>query len=68
MAESNSRWPAYARVPPFLPVPLRARLRFATPEDGPLGHVFRQHVPDHALGEPFPNLWPFSAPRDHVRL
>ena len=26
MAESNtSRWPAYARVPPFLPVPLRAR-------------------------------------------
>jgi hypothetical protein len=26
MAESNSRWPAYARVPPFLPVPLRARV------------------------------------------
>ena len=26
MAESNSsRWPRYARVPPFLPVPLRAR-------------------------------------------
>ena len=25
MAESNSRWPAYAQVPPFLPVPLRAR-------------------------------------------
>jgi hypothetical protein len=27
MAESKtpSRWPAYARVPPFLPVPLRAR-------------------------------------------
>jgi hypothetical protein len=25
MTESNSRWPAYARVPPFLPVPLRAR-------------------------------------------
>jgi hypothetical protein len=25
MAESNSRWPAFARVPPFLPVPLRAR-------------------------------------------
>lgn len=25
MAESNTRWPAYARVPPFLPVPLRAR-------------------------------------------
>lgn len=27
MAESNtSRWPAYARVPPFLPAPLRARV------------------------------------------
>ena len=25
MAESNSRWPAYARVPPFLPVPVRSR-------------------------------------------
>ena len=25
MAESNNAWPAYARVPPFLPVPLRAR-------------------------------------------
>ncbi|WP_305097137.1 hypothetical protein [Croceibacterium aestuarii] len=25
MPESNTRWPAYARVPPFLPVPLRAR-------------------------------------------
>ncbi|MXO61054.1 hypothetical protein GRI89_16040 [Altererythrobacter salegens] len=25
MPESNTRWPAYARVPPFLPVPLRTR-------------------------------------------
>ncbi len=25
MAESNSRWPAWKRVPPFLPVPLRPR-------------------------------------------
>jgi hypothetical protein len=25
MPESNTRWPAHARVPPFLPVPLRAR-------------------------------------------
>ena len=25
MSESNSRWPAWKRVPPFLPVPLRAR-------------------------------------------
>jgi hypothetical protein len=33
MAESNSsRWPAYARVPPFLPVPLRARADGWTPE------------------------------------
>lgn len=32
MVESNSRWPAYARVPPFLPVPLRARADGWTPE------------------------------------
>ena len=33
MAESNtSRWPAYGRVPPFLPVPLRARADGWTPE------------------------------------
>jgi hypothetical protein len=25
MSESNNAWPAYARVPPFLPVPVRAR-------------------------------------------
>jgi len=32
MAESGtSRWPAYARVPPFLPVPLRARADGWTP-------------------------------------
>ena len=33
MAESNTpRWPAYGRVPPFLPVPLRARADGWTPE------------------------------------
>ncbi|HWT29433.1 MAG TPA: hypothetical protein VEB68_02275 [Croceibacterium sp.] len=33
MAESNtSGWPPYARVPPFLPVPLRARADGWTPE------------------------------------
>ena len=33
MAESNipARWPAYCRVPPFLPVPLRARADGWTP-------------------------------------
>ena len=28
----SSTWPAYARVPPFLPVPLRARADGWTPE------------------------------------
>ena len=32
MAESPPCWPAYARVPPFLPVPLRARADGWTPE------------------------------------
>ena len=32
MAESPPSWPAYARVPPFLPVPLRARADGWTPE------------------------------------
>ena len=32
MAESNIRWPAYARVPPFVPVRLRARADGWTPE------------------------------------
>jgi hypothetical protein len=32
MPESPSPWPAYARVPPFLPVPLRARADGWTPE------------------------------------
>ena len=32
MPESRSRWPAYARVPPFVPVPLRARVDGWTPE------------------------------------
>jgi len=32
MHESRPRWPAYARVPPFLPVPLRARADGWTPE------------------------------------
>ena len=34
MAESNpaARWPAWKRVPPFLPVPLRARADGWTPE------------------------------------
>lgn len=34
MPESNklARWPAYTRVPPFLPVPLRARADGWTPE------------------------------------
>lgn len=32
MSESRSCWPAYARVPPFLPVPLRARADGWTPE------------------------------------
>src|SRR5688572_5436047 len=32
MAESSASWPAYARVPPFLPVPLRARADGWTPE------------------------------------
>ena len=32
MAESPRSWPAYARVPPFLPVPLRARADGWTPE------------------------------------
>ena len=32
MPESPPRWPAYARVPPFLPVPLRARGDGWTPE------------------------------------
>lgn len=32
MPESRSSWPAYARVPPFLPVPLRARANGWTSE------------------------------------
>ena len=32
MPESPTSWPAYARVPPFLPVPLRARADGWTPE------------------------------------
>ena len=32
MPESPPSWPAYARVPPFLPVPLRARADGWTPE------------------------------------
>lgn len=32
MPESPLSWPAYARVPPFLPVPLRARADGWTPE------------------------------------
>ena len=32
MAESPRSWPAYARVPPFLPVPLRTRTDGWTPE------------------------------------
>jgi len=32
VSESLSRWPAYARVPPFVPVPLRARADGWTPE------------------------------------
>jgi hypothetical protein len=32
MPESPASWPAYARVPPFLPVPLRARGDGWTPE------------------------------------
>jgi hypothetical protein len=32
MPESRSAWPAYARVPPFVPVPLRARADGWTPE------------------------------------
>jgi hypothetical protein len=32
MSESRSAWPAYARVPPFVPVPLRARADGWTPE------------------------------------
>ena len=31
MPESPASWPAYARVPPFLPVPLRARADGWTP-------------------------------------
>lgn len=32
MADSSSRWPAWKRVPPFLPVPLRVRADGWTPE------------------------------------
>jgi hypothetical protein len=32
MVESSSRWPAWTRVPPFLPVPLRARADGWTPD------------------------------------
>src|SRR5690348_4490085 len=32
MTESPTRWPAWKRVPPFLPVPLRARADGWTPD------------------------------------
>lgn len=32
MTDSSTRWPAWKRVPPFLPVPLRARADGWTPE------------------------------------